>query len=101
VVTFLDTMLRNTNRNLRIEDVTVPPTSPMVGRTLGDLNTHARSNCLLLATKAVAGDYVYNPPDKEAIEAGMVLIVMGDPKDVRTLQAVCSGLPAPAPAPGA
>lgn len=101
VVTFLDTMLRNTNRNLRIEDVTVPPTSPMVGRTLGDLNTHARSNCLLLATKTVAGDYVYNPPDKAAIEAGMVLIVMGDPNDVRTLQAVCSGLPAPAPAPSA
>jgi voltage-gated potassium channel len=98
VVTFLDTMLRDTNRNLRIEEVTVPLISPMVGRTLGDLNTHSRTNCLLLATKSVGGAFVYNPPDKEAIEAGMVLIVMGDPKDVRTLQEVCGGAPTPATA---
>jgi voltage-gated potassium channel len=97
VVGFLDTMLRDTNRNLRIEEVSVPSTSPFVGRSLGDLNTHSRSNCLLLATRATDGGYAYNPPDGSKISAGMVLIVMGDPRDVRALQDVCGGMGRPLP----
>lgn len=99
VVSFLDTMLRDTNRNLRVEEVPIPLGSPFVGRTLGELNTHSRSNCLLLATRALDGRYVYNPPDEERLEGGMVLIVMGDPRDVRILTAVCEGSHAHSEAP--
>lgn len=99
VVTFLDTMLRDTNRNLRVEEVHVGATSPFVARTLGELNTHSRSNCLLLATRAPGGEYVYNPPDGQRLDSGTVLIVMGDPHDVRTLRDVCDGAAASVPAP--
>jgi voltage-gated potassium channel len=91
VVNFLDTMLRDTNRNLRVEEVHIPPGSPFMTRTLGELNTHSRTNCLLLATRATGGEYVYNPPDEEKLEGGMVLIVMGEPHDVRHLREVCDG----------
>ena len=91
VVSFLDTMLRDKNRNLRVEEVAVPAGSPFVGRSLGELNTHSRTNCLLLATQAAGGEYMYNPPDEERLEQGMVLIVMGDPRDVRILQDICDG----------
>jgi voltage-gated potassium channel len=91
VVNFLDTMLRDTKRNLRVEEVHMPATSSFVGRSLGDLNTHSRTNCLLLATRASAGEYIYNPPDDQKLEAGMVLIVMGEPHDVRALRDVCEG----------
>lgn len=87
VVSFLDQMLRDTKRNLRVEEITVSPLCPFLGRTIGELNTHARSNCLLLATK-VAGEYKYNPPDDDRLEEGMVLIVMGEPRDVRKLGAL-------------
>lgn len=93
VVSFLDMMLRDTNKNLRVEEVAVPPESPLVGKSLGQLNTHSRTNCLLLATRDGAGKYVYNPPDEEKIEPSMVLIVMGDPRDVQSLQRVCDGAP--------
>jgi len=83
--------LRDKNRNLRVEEVTVAPDSPFVGRTLGELNTHSRTNCLLLATQSADGEYVYNPPDEERLAPGMILIVMGDPRDVRSLDAVCRG----------
>jgi voltage-gated potassium channel len=92
VVGFLDMMLRDTNKNLRIEEVMLPASSSFVGRTLGDLNTHSRSNCLLLATRAADGTYAYNPPDESRVSAGMILIVMGDPRDVQALQAVCGGM---------
>jgi voltage-gated potassium channel len=89
VVSFLDLMLRDTNRNLRIEEVMVPAGSRFVGRTLGELNTHSRTNCLLLATRAPDGTYAYNPPDDASVVAGTILIVMGDPKDVKALGEVC------------
>jgi voltage-gated potassium channel len=90
VVSFLDTMLRDTDRNLRIEEVIVPNDSPVIGRTLGDLHAHERTNCLLLATKDLAtGAYSYNPPDGHRIAGGTVLIVMGDPTGVRALRAAC------------
>jgi len=97
VVSFLDMMLRDTNRNLRVEEVHIPGGSPFVNRSLGDLNTHSRTNCLLLATRATGGEYVYNPPDEEKVEGGMVLIVMGEPHDVRHLREVCEGTSSPLP----
>lgn len=100
VVNFLDMMLRDTDRNLRIEEVVVPAGSPVVGTTLGELHAHERANCLLLAIKdGGTGGYSYNPPDSHRITAGLVLIVMGDPAGVRTLRECCgaaAGVPTPA-----
>ncbi len=51
VVTFLDEMLRDRERNLRIEEVEVDDASPLVGRALGDLELRAVSSALLLACR--------------------------------------------------
>lgn len=91
VVSFLDTMLRDTNRNLRVEEVIVPAGSPWIGRAIGDLDTHSRSNCVLLATRTTGGDHRYNPPDEEQLEEGTVLIVMGEPAGVRRLGSLLDG----------
>ena len=90
VVSFLDMMLRDTNRNLRIEEIVIPAGSPVVGTTLGGLDAHQKTNCLLLAIKDPAtGGYTYNPSDAEPVTAGMILIVMGDPNGVRVLCNTC------------
>lgn len=91
VVSFLDMMLRDTDRNLRIEEVTVGPASPFVGGTLGALDVHNRANCLLLALKdSSTGEYRYNPPDDTPVTPDQVLIVMGDPAGVRALREICA-----------
>lgn len=90
VVSFLDTMLRDTNRNLRVEEVVITSNSRYVGRTLGELDTHTSANCLLLATRDPRnGEFVYNPPDSTSLLAGSVLVVMGDPPGIRTLRGLC------------
>jgi voltage-gated potassium channel len=91
VVSFLDMMLRDTNRNLRVEEVLIPDGSPFAGSTLGKLDPHHRANCLPLATRSAAGEYVYMPRDETRIAAGTVLIVMGDPANVRALAEACGG----------
>jgi voltage-gated potassium channel len=97
VVSFLDMMLRDTDKNLRIEEVSVPAHSPFVGRTLADLDLHARTNALILAVHEPGGQgYIYNPPDDERLMAGATLIVMGDPPTVRALRAACESPSNPA-----
>ena len=90
VVSFLDQMLRDTNRNLRIEEVAIPSGSRFANTTLGEFDAHHRANCLLLATKSTDGRFDYNPPDENRIPAGTVLIVMGEPASIRTLSEACA-----------
>ena len=92
VVSFLDQMLRDTNRNLRIEEVEIPRGSPLVGRRCGDLDLRAHGDLLLLAIRdADTGAYLYNPDAAHALEAGTQLIVMGDPQGMRALRKWAEG----------
>ncbi len=86
VVTFLDLMLRDRERNLRIEEVPVGPQATMTGSTVGSLGLHAYgSGLLLLAVRGADGEYRFNPPASTEVTAAMRLIVMGDPASVRAL----------------
>jgi voltage-gated potassium channel len=87
VVTFLDQMLRDENRNLRIEEVQVEQGSSLDGRQVEALRLHDYgTGLLLLAMRARDGSYMFNPPAPTAVLAGCHLIVMGDPPSVDRLQ---------------
>ena len=64
-VSFLDTMLRDKEKNLRVEEIAVP--DPFVGRTVSDLNLKRYPHFLLLAVRT-AEDWVYNPSDDYIIK---------------------------------
>lgn len=104
VVSFLDTMLRVTERSLRVEEVGVGTGSHFAGRTVAELDARKRAGCLLLAVKRHdSGEYVYNPADDLRLAPGMLLIVMGDAAGVRTLRSACDvgSRPPAAPTPQA
>ncbi len=88
VVSFLDEMVRDTSRTLRIEEVPVPPGTPLAGRSVGELGL-ARHGLLLLAVRPVAGQprYLYNPDPAHRLAGGETLIVLGEPERVRQLSA--------------
>ena len=86
VVGFLDQMLRDTNRNLRIEEVEVASGSGLTGRAVSALHLHDfGSGLLLLAMRHRTGEYVFNPPAGTVVADGSRLIVMGDPASVARL----------------
>jgi voltage-gated potassium channel len=87
VVGFLDKMLRDRDRNLRIEEIEVPSGSTYAGRRVGDIDFRSGVNLLLLAVhQPESGSYVYNPhPDHEVVP-GSQLIVMGDPDGVSKMR---------------
>jgi len=86
VVSFLDQMLRDTNRNLRIEEVEVNNLSLFVGKPVSSLKLHEYgSGLLLLAVRRATGEYTFNPAADTLVAAGCHLIVMGDPASVTRL----------------
>ncbi len=78
VVTFLDTMLRDTNKNLRIEEIPLPDS--FEGKQLKDLNLKQFKDTLLLAVHTKIG-WIYNPNETYTAVKGTSLIIMTTPQE--------------------
>lgn len=85
VVSFLDTMLRDRERNLRIDEIRIPEGSPSIGLPLNGLGLDRIPGALLLAEREADGSWRYNPPRNEKVTPGMTLIFLGSPGDARAL----------------
>ncbi len=88
VVSFLDLMLREQSRTLRIDEIEVPASSAWAGQTLEKLKLRMRYKIMPLAIKEdeaaeIEHRFLINPPDNHIVKGGAVIIVMGDVEDVR------------------
>lgn len=85
VVSFLDLMLQEKSRTLRIEEIHLPKGSGWIGSTIGELDLGLRYNLLLLATKG-RGDLVsllqINPSGATKLSEETVMILLGDSSDL-------------------
>ena len=86
VTQFLDLMLRDKEKTLRIEEAIVPEGSPVVGRQLSDTEIRKITQLLVVAIRTPRGDYHYNPGPGFVLEAGSTLIVLGEMKEVLNLR---------------
>jgi voltage-gated potassium channel len=87
VVTFLDSMLRDRDKNLRIDEITIEPGSPAIGQPIGSLRVNAMSGLLLLAYVAANGkDRHFKPDEAMIVEQHGTLLVMGGPDAVTQLR---------------
>lgn len=77
VVSFLDMMLRDREKNLRVEEIAVP--NQFVGKSISTLNLKGYPQTLLLAVKAQES-WIYNPPDSHVIRPDDTLVFMTTPE---------------------
>ena len=77
-VDFLDRMLRSEERCLRIHEIPITGESGMSGRTLAESGLKDKFGLLVLGLRGKSGELEFNPPPSERIQAGMVLVVMGE-----------------------
>ncbi len=90
VVQFLDLMLRDREKNLRIEQVAVDPESDIVGKKLSETQIRRDTDLLVIAAQdEESGEYTYNPGPNFPISRGTVLIVLGSTSDVIKLREAC------------
>ncbi len=94
VVEFLDLMLRDPKKNLRIEEVEIPEGSPLVGVRLRDSAIRSATKVLVIAVKYPESPprYDYNPGPDLVLEERMTLIVLAETVEMNRLRAgVSSG----------
>jgi len=92
VVSFLDTMLRDKEKNLRIEEIPVC----WAGHRITELRLQDFPNTLLLAVRTGSG-WHYNPPRDHVLEADSRLIVMTTPQERTRLEEHLQNRPLPPP----
>lgn len=86
VVGFLDLMLQGQAQMLRVEEVQIAEGSQWLGHSLQEIPLQTNYNLLVLAVKrpATSGTpkFWVNPPITLKLDAGTVLIVLGDLNDI-------------------
>jgi voltage-gated potassium channel len=90
VVSFLDLMLREKNRTLRVENVTIRSGSSLVDKSIKELRMGERFDILLLALgKMGSEDFQFNPPQETILKENDILIVMGNISKVSEFRRLC------------
>jgi voltage-gated potassium channel len=82
---FLESMLRDKEHPLRVEEVRVPGRSPYIGKKIEELELASIGNLLLLAIRKGEGEWIYNPSPTLALEPDMRLIVLATPEERQLL----------------
>jgi voltage-gated potassium channel len=75
---FLDQMVRDKDRNLRLEEVVVGRGSLFVGRALKDTPIRRQTRALVVAVRGADREFLYNPDPEHVIVEGSTLIVLGE-----------------------
>jgi voltage-gated potassium channel len=83
---FLDQMLRDKDRNLRLEEVTVSPGSGFVGLALKDTPIRRETRALVVAVRGADRAFVYNPDPDAILHEGTTLIVLGEAESIVKLR---------------
>ncbi|HUN88883.1 MAG TPA: potassium channel protein [Terriglobales bacterium] len=91
VVGFLDLMLKEHSRTLRVDEIAVPEGGAWVGLSMTDIDLRHRYHLLPMAVKTIGEDkqpkILFDPTDNYQLNVGDVLVVMGDIHEVHKAQA--------------
>jgi voltage-gated potassium channel len=94
VTEFLDIMLRDKDKNLRLEEVNITESSSFVGVALKDTPIRRETKVLVVAVRAADRTFNYNPDPELVLERGTTLIVMGETDSIVKLRKLAAD-PAP------
>jgi voltage-gated potassium channel len=84
VCDFLDFVTRGQDLTLRLEEVVLPPHSPVRGKMLKESRIREVTNAMVIGILKKEG-MIVNPPVETVLEAGNTLILLGDEKQLAGL----------------
>jgi voltage-gated potassium channel len=85
VAEFLDVVMHDGRLEFRLGEVTVPPSSPLLGSTIGAAEIQRRTGALLLALRDGEGRVEPNPDPATQIRAGDMLIAVRTSGQIQAL----------------
>jgi voltage-gated potassium channel len=86
VTEFLDLMLRDKDKNLRLEQVTIPKSSSFVGLALKDTPIRRETRALVVALRGADKSFTYNPEPECVLSEGTTIVVLGEAESIVKLR---------------
>jgi len=86
VTDFLDQMLRDKDKTLRLEEVIIQPGSPLVDLALKDSPIRRDTRALIIAMRGNKGLFSYNPEPSIVMREGWTLVAIGEPENILKLR---------------
>ncbi|MFQ5602812.1 MAG: potassium channel family protein [bacterium] len=86
VVNFLDVIMSDQELALRLEEFDIGEDSSFIGKSIRDLHIRGRTGTLVIAFQRQGQPIAINPSADNVIQAGDVLIVLGNENQVEKLQ---------------
>lgn len=91
VTEFLDVVMHERGIEFRLEEIPVPKDSPIEGSSIREAQVRDRTGALVLALHDPAGPFTTNPPPETVIRGGQVIIAIGTPDDLQSLERLVTG----------
>ena len=85
---FLDQMVRDKDKNLRLEEIAVPRGSSFVGMALKDTPIRRETRALVVAVRGSDRVFTYNPEPDYVIGEGTTLVVLAESDSIVKLRAL-------------
>ena len=95
---FMDQMVRDKDKNLRIEEIVIETGSGFVGVALKDTPIRRETRALVVAARDRGREFTYNPEPDYVIGEGTTLIVLGEADSIVKLRRLVAAAPASTPA---
>jgi len=87
VVSFLDVMCGTGEFTLNLEEVEIPPSSWLIGKTLGEAKIPNKTGLIVIAIKKRGTDiFKFNPLSTEKLDPRDILIVLGSGEQIKKLK---------------
>ncbi len=85
VAEFLDVVMHDGTLEFRLEELAVPPGSPLAGASLRHAQIRDRTGALILALRGRDGSFTTNPTPETVLAAGQILIAIGTEAQLKSL----------------
>ena len=88
VTSFMDLVFAYDRKDIKMEEIPVDASSPLVNLMLKDSGIRQKFNLIIIAIKAAQGDMLFNPSFETVIKGGDTVIAMGKSEDLAGLEKI-------------
>jgi voltage-gated potassium channel len=86
VTEFLDVVMHDRGLQFRLAEIVIPAESSIAGQSIRSAHLRDRTGALVLALRSAQGVFNTNPSPDTTIESGQVLIAIGTPDELESLE---------------
>jgi voltage-gated potassium channel len=91
VVDFLDLAVGSAHLEIQLEEIQVQAGSRLANATVMESRVRQEHGIIIVAIKRATGTMIFNPPSDALLQAGDILIVLGNRQQLDQLEALASG----------